>query len=120
LNSVTSGHQNAGQDHNIKTDAKLIENVAKFKYLGTTATHKNYVYEEVKSKLNSKNVCYHSVQNLLHSHFVSKNQNINTHNNEILLFVLYSCEILPLTLREGHGRHLSRKCKEYLDIRKRK
>jgi hypothetical protein len=32
-------------------------------YLGTTLTDQNYIHEEIKSGLNSGNVCYHSVQN---------------------------------------------------------
>jgi hypothetical protein len=40
------------------------ENVAKFKYFGTALTNKACMHEEIKSRLNSKNACYHLVQNL--------------------------------------------------------
>jgi hypothetical protein len=36
---VMSGYQNAGQNHNIKTDNKSFERVEEFKYLGTTLTN---------------------------------------------------------------------------------
>jgi hypothetical protein len=40
-------------------------NVSQFKYLGMTVTIQNLIQEESKSRLNSGNACYHSVQNLL-------------------------------------------------------
>jgi hypothetical protein len=35
-----------------------------FKYLGTTLTHQNSIQEEIKSRLKSGNVSYHSAQKL--------------------------------------------------------
>jgi len=32
-----------------------------FKYLGTTSTNENSIQEDIKSRLKSENVCYHSV-----------------------------------------------------------
>jgi hypothetical protein len=49
---LLSHHQNAGQN-------------------------KNFNQEEIKRKLNSGNAYYHSVQNLLSSHLLSKNKNLN-------------------------------------------
>jgi len=40
-----SHEQNAGHYHNINTGTKSFENVTKFKYLGTTLTYKNCLYE---------------------------------------------------------------------------
>jgi hypothetical protein len=58
---VMSQEQNAGQSHSIKTDNRLLERVEEFKYLGTTFTHQNSIQEEIKSRLNSGNACYHLV-----------------------------------------------------------
>jgi hypothetical protein len=76
--------------------------MAKFKYLGTTLTNQNGIYDEIKSRLNSGNTCYHSVQNLLSSRLISKNLQIKIHKTVILPAVLYGCETSSLTLREEH------------------
>jgi len=58
---VASPEQNAGQNHNIQPDNKSFERVEQFKYLGTNLTYQNSIQEEIKSRLNSGNACYHSV-----------------------------------------------------------
>jgi hypothetical protein len=50
-----SGHQDAEQNHNIKTANKFVENVAKFKCLGVIERSQNYIHEEIKNKLNCEN-----------------------------------------------------------------
>jgi hypothetical protein len=64
---IMSCHPNSGQNQNIKIANESFENVAKFKYLGTTLTNQNEIYDEMKSSLNSGNACYYSVQNILSS-----------------------------------------------------
>jgi hypothetical protein len=76
--------------------------VAQFRYLGTTITDQNLIQEEIKRRLNSGNACYHSVQNLLTSHLLSKNIKIRTYKTVILPVVVYGCETWSLTLREEH------------------
>jgi hypothetical protein len=61
---IMSHHPNSGQNQNIRIANELFENVAKFKYLGTTLTNQNEIRDEIKSRLNSGNACYYSVQNL--------------------------------------------------------
>jgi hypothetical protein len=51
----------AGQRHSIKIVNMSYENVVKFKYLGTKLTDQNCIHNEIKSRLNSGNACYHSV-----------------------------------------------------------
>jgi hypothetical protein len=63
---LLSRHQNTGQNRDIKIPKRSFENVAQFKYLGTTVINQNLIQEEIKKRLNSGNACYHSVQNLLH------------------------------------------------------
>jgi hypothetical protein len=59
--------------------------------------NQNDIHDKIKSRLNSGNACYYSVQNL-----ISKNLKIKMYKTVILLFVLYGCETWSLTLREEH------------------
>jgi hypothetical protein len=47
-NMLLSRHQNAGQYHVITTANRCFENVARFRYLGTTITDENLIKEEIK------------------------------------------------------------------------
>jgi hypothetical protein len=62
-----SRHQTAGQSNYIRVANKSFQKVAKFKHLGSTLTDQNCIHEEIWSRLNSGNACYHPVQNLLSS-----------------------------------------------------
>jgi hypothetical protein len=84
-----SRHPNSGQNQDIRIANELFENVAKFKYLGTTLTNQNDIHDEIKSRLNSGNDCYYSVQNLLSSRLISKSLKIKIHKTVILPVVLY-------------------------------
>jgi len=97
---VKSRDQNAGRSHNIKTNNSPFERVEQFKYLGTTLTNQNFIQEEITSRLKSGNACYHSVQNILSSSFLSKNLKIEMYRTIILPVILYGCETWLLTLRE--------------------
>jgi hypothetical protein len=95
--------QKIGQKHSIKIANRSFEDVAKFKYLGTTLTDQNHMHEEIKSRLNLGNACYCLVQCLLSSHLLSRNFKVKIYKNIILPVVLYGCETWSLTLREEHG-----------------
>jgi len=84
----------------VKIDNSTFESVEVFKYLGTTLTNQNSIAKEIKSRLSSGNVCYHSVQNLLSSSLISKNLKIKIYRNIILPIVLYGCGTWSLTLRD--------------------
>jgi hypothetical protein len=76
--------------------------VEQFKYFGTTLTNRNSIQGEIKSRLKSRNACYHSVQDLLSSSSLSKNTKIKIYKSIILSVILYGCETWSLILREEH------------------
>jgi glycerol-3-phosphate O-acyltransferase len=76
--------QKAGQRQSIKIGNRSFESVAKFKYLETTLTDQNCIHEEIKSRLNSGNTCYHSVQSLLSSRLLSRNVKVKIYKTIIL------------------------------------
>jgi hypothetical protein len=98
--------QKVGQKHSIKIPNRSFEDVAKFKYFGTTLTDQNWIHEEINSRLNSGNACCRSVQSLLSSHLLSRNLKVKIYKTLILPVVLYGCETWSLTLREEHRLRL--------------
>jgi hypothetical protein len=56
---LLSRHQNVDRNWDIKITNRSFGNVSQFKYLGTTVTNINSIQEEIKSRLNSGNACYH-------------------------------------------------------------
>jgi hypothetical protein len=59
-----SRDQHAGENQNKNTGNNSFENVEHSRYLGNALRDQNSILEEIKSRLISGNVCYHSVQNL--------------------------------------------------------
>jgi len=81
---VMSRDQNAGRSHSMKSDNGSFERVEEFKHLGTTLKNQNFIQEEIKNRLKSRNACYHSVQNLLSSRLLSKNLTFNLYRTILL------------------------------------
>ena len=71
-----------------------------FKYLGTAVRNLILIHEEIKSRLKSGNVFYHSLQNFLSSSLLSRSVKIKIYRTIILSVVLYECETWSLILRE--------------------
>jgi hypothetical protein len=65
--------------HSIKIVNSSFQYVAKFRYLGTTLTYQNCMHKEIKSRLNSGNACYHSVQSLLSFCLLYRNIQVKIH-----------------------------------------
>jgi hypothetical protein len=103
---LMSRSQKIGQKQSIKTANRSFEDVVKFKYLGTTLTDQNYMHEEMKSRINSGNGCYHLVQSLLSSCLMSRNVNVIIHKIIILQVVFYACETWSIILSEKHRLRL--------------
>jgi hypothetical protein len=103
---LVSRCQKSEQRQSIKIGNWSFEGVAKFKYLGTALTDQNCIHEEIKSRLNSGNACYHSVQSLLSSRPLSRNVKVKIYKTIFLPVVLYGCETWSLALREDHRLRL--------------
>jgi len=84
----------------MKTDNSSSDREEQLKYLGTTVTYQSSIQEEIKSRFKSRNVCHHSVQNLLSYCLISKNIKIKIHRNIIFLVLLHGCKPWSLILRE--------------------
>jgi hypothetical protein len=89
---LMSCSQKIGQKHSTKIVHRSFEDVAKFRYLDTTLTDQNCMHEEINSRLNLGNACYHSVQSLLSSCLLSRNVKVKIYKTIILPVVLYVCE----------------------------
>jgi hypothetical protein len=77
-------------------------NVDSLKYLRNAITNQILIHEEIRRRLNSGNICYHSVQRLLSSGLLSKYITIRIYRTIILHMVLSGCETWFLAVREEH------------------
>jgi hypothetical protein len=67
-----------------------------------TLTDQNCIFQEIKSRLNLGNACYHAVQNILSSRLLLEYARIKIYKTIISPVVSYGCETWSLTLREEH------------------
>jgi hypothetical protein len=56
---MKSHHSNSGHNQNIRIANESFENMAKFKYLGTTLTNQNGINDKTRIRLNSGNAYYY-------------------------------------------------------------
>jgi hypothetical protein len=73
-----------GQNHSMKIVNMSFEGVTILKYFRTTLTDQNFMQEEIKSRLNSGNACYHLVQSLSSSRLLSRNVKVKIYKTIIL------------------------------------
>jgi hypothetical protein len=88
---LPSHQQNAGKNRDIRIASRYFENVSQFIYFEMAVTYHILIPGDVKRRLNSGNACYHSVQNFLLSHLLSKTVKNRTPNTIILLVALHRC-----------------------------
>ena len=69
---------------------------------GTSLANQNSIHEEIKCRLQLRNVCYYSVHNCLSSSLLSKNIKVKIYRIIILHFVLYGCHTWSPTVCEEH------------------
>jgi hypothetical protein len=86
----------------MKVTNRSFEDVTKSKYFGTTLIDQNCMHEEIRSRLNSGNACYHSVQSLLFFRLLSRKLKVKIYKTIILPVVLYGCETWSVTSRKEH------------------
>jgi hypothetical protein len=72
---------------------RFFENVTRFRHLGTTVTDQNLIPDVIKNRINSDNACYHSIQNLLSSRLLSKNQKFEHAKTLSFPVVLYGVKL---------------------------
>jgi hypothetical protein len=68
---LLSRSQKVETKHSMTLANTSSEDVGKFINLGSTLTDQNCMHEEITSRLNSRNACYHLAQRLLSSRLLS-------------------------------------------------
>jgi hypothetical protein len=90
--TLLSHYQKLRQKYSTKIANRSFEDVAKFRYSGTTLTDQNCIPEEIKSRINSGNACYHSLQSPLSSRLLYRNVKVKIYRTIILPVALYGRE----------------------------
>jgi UDP-galactopyranose mutase len=79
--------QNTERSNNMRIGNSSFDRVEEFKYLETTLINQNTIQEEIKSRLNLRNACYYSLQNILSSRLLSRYLKIKIYRTIILTVI---------------------------------
>jgi hypothetical protein len=85
-----------------KNSKQIVWKCVTLQIFGDDSNNQNLIREEIKTRLNSGNACYLSVQTPLSSRLLSKNVKNRICKTISLTVVLYRCETWSLTWREEH------------------
>jgi hypothetical protein len=117
-----SCHTNSGRSQNIRIANELFENVATFKYLGTTLTNQKDIHDEIKSRLTYGMLAI--IQFRIFCLPVSYTKKLKTkiYKFVILPFVLFGCEAWSFTLKEEHRLRVfeNRVLRKIFDLKRKK
>jgi hypothetical protein len=93
--TLMSRSQKTGQKYSIKIANRSFDDVAKFKYLRMTIIDQNCMHEGIKSRLNSGNICCHSVQCLVSSRLLSRDLKVKIYKTITLrVFFVYVLNVV--------------------------
>jgi hypothetical protein len=93
--SICLGHLTRRQDKALHKESQQLL----WRCGNTTLRDQNSMLEEIKSRLNSGNACYHAVQSLLTSRLLSRTVKVDICKSIILTVVLYGCQTLFLVFK---------------------
>jgi hypothetical protein len=99
---LMSRNQKIGQKLGIKIANRSFEDVAKFKYSGTTLTDTNFIHKEIKSRL-VQGMLATIWFSILSSCSLFVNIEVKIYKTIILPVVWYECETWSFTLMEEHN-----------------
>jgi hypothetical protein len=77
-------HKTTGQIHYIKVANKSFKSVVKFIYYGMLVADRNFIHQDLNSRIKPGNSHYHVVQNLLYLRLLPKNKKIKIYRTIIL------------------------------------
>jgi len=87
-------------DLNLQVDSYVFEKVKAFKYLGININNKNNIYEEIKERVDSANICYYSLLKLFKSKLLSRESKVTLYKSYMRLVLTYGCEMWATTKGE--------------------
>jgi hypothetical protein len=105
MHMLLSRHQNAGQNHDIKTANRFFENLAQFRssYFGTTITNQNLIQKKIKRRLNLGSACCYSFQKIMSSCLLLKDVKIRINKTITLPVVPYGWDEVTGGWRKLHN-----------------